>query len=108
MCRGRRRGVIGNPGEDFAMKPERTCPDCGATLPADAPRGLSPNCLMSAALPSTAPPPSAATGTFEPATAGDLDTIAHRIGPIPRVLLRATAPGATPGQVVRPDATDAD
>ena len=37
------------------MKPERTCPDCGATLPADAPRGLCPNCLMGAALPSTSP-----------------------------------------------------
>src|SRR6516165_4430906 len=108
MCRGRRRGVIGNPGEDFTMKPERTCPDCGATLPADAPRGLCPNCLMGAALPSTSPPSHEATGTFEPAGPGVLDTIAQSIGPVPRVLLRDTAPGETPGPVVRPDAIDAD
>jgi hypothetical protein len=30
--------------------PERICPDCGAALPADAPRGLCPQCLMGAAL----------------------------------------------------------
>src|SRR6516162_1843854 len=103
MTRGRRE-----PGEDFAMKPERTCPDCGATLPADAPRGLCPNCLMGAALPSTSPPSHAATGTFEPAGPGALDSIAQSIGPVPRVLLRDTAPGETPGPIVRPDATDAD
>src|SRR6516165_8152583 len=68
MCRGRRRGVVEHPGEDFTMKPERTCPDCGARLPADAPRGLCPNCLMGAALPSTSPPSSARPGTFAPAT----------------------------------------
>ena len=97
------------------MKPERTCPDCGATLPADAPRGLCPNCLMGAALPSTSPPSHEATGTFEPATGtfepagpGVLGSIAQSIGPVPRVLLRDTAPGETPGPVVRPDATDAD
>ncbi len=90
------------------MRPERTCPDCGATLPADAPRGLCPNCLMGAALPSTSPPAHEATGTFEPAGPGVLETIAHSIGPVPRVLLRNTAPGETPGPIVRPDATDAD
>src|SRR6516164_81887 len=105
MCRGRRRGVVENPGEDFAMKPERTCPDCGATLPADAPRGLCPNCLTGASLPNTSPE---ATGTFEPAGSGVLDSIAQSIGPVPRVLLRDTAPGETPGPIVRPDATDAD
>src|SRR5215510_5021262 len=108
MCRGRRRGVIGNPGEDFAMKPERTCPDCGATLPADAPRGLCPNCLMGAALSSTSPPAHEATGTFEPAGSGVLDTIAQSIGPVPRVLLRDTAPGETPGPVVRPPGDEDD
>ena len=90
------------------MKPERTCPDCGATLPADAPRGLCPNCLMGAALPGTPPPSSTATGAVEPAVLGVLETIAQTIGPVPRVLLRDTAPGETPGPVVRPDATDAD
>ena len=90
------------------MKPERTCPDCGATLPADAPRGLCPNCLMGAALPSTSPSSHGATGIVEPAGPGVLDTIAQSIGTVPRVLLRDTAPGETPGPVVRPDATDAD
>src|SRR5262245_9841507 len=90
------------------MNAERTCPDCGATLPADAPRGLCPNCLMGAALPSTSPPSHEATGTFEPAGSGVLDTIAQSIGPVPRVILRDTAPGETPGPVVRPDPTDAD
>jgi hypothetical protein len=32
------------------MSPVRTCPDCGAVLPPDAPRGLCPNCLIRAAL----------------------------------------------------------
>ena len=97
------------------MKPERTCPDCGATLPADAPRGLCPNCLTGAALRSTSPPTHEATGTFEPVTGtfepagpGVLDSIAQSIGPVPRVLLRDTAPGETPGPVVRPDGGDAD
>jgi tRNA A-37 threonylcarbamoyl transferase component Bud32 len=95
-------------GEDTGMTAEHTCPDCGATLPADAPRGLCPNCLMGAALPSTSRPAPEATGAFEPAGPGVLDTIAQSIGPVPRVLLRDTAPGETPGPVVRPDATDAD
>ena len=90
------------------MKPERTCPDCGATLPADAPRGLCPNCLMEAALPSTSPPSHEATGIVGPAGPGVLDSIAQSIGPVPRVLLRDTAPGETPGPVVRPDGGDAD
>ncbi len=90
------------------MKPQRTCPDCGATLPADAPRGLCPNCLMGAALPSTSPASHETTGTFELAGPGVLDSIAQSIGTVPRVLLRDTAPGETPGPVVRPDSTDAD
>src|SRR6516165_8152584 len=61
------------------MKPERTCPDCGATLPADAPRGLCPNCLMGAALPSTSPPSSAATGTFEPATGSQVPVAGAKV-----------------------------
>ena len=49
------------------MSPERTCPDCGARLPADAPRGLCPECLMGAALSRTSTGGSAATGGFAPA-----------------------------------------
>ncbi len=32
------------------MPAEHTCPKCGAALPADAPKGLCPRCLMAAAL----------------------------------------------------------
>src|SRR5262245_32388836 len=28
------------------MSPEATCPDCGATVPPDAPTGLCPRCLL--------------------------------------------------------------
>src|SRR5262245_46764995 len=88
------------------MSPERKCPDCGATLPADAPRGLCPECLMGAALSRTSTGGSAATGGFEPAGMGVLATIAQSIGPVPRVLLRDTAPGEIPGPIVRPDGHD--
>jgi hypothetical protein len=90
------------------MSPERTCPDCGAILPADAPRGLCPECLMGAALPRNSTGGSATTGGFEPAGPGVLATIAQSIGPVPRVLLRDTAPGEAPGPIVRPPGGDDD
>ncbi len=34
------------------MTPAQTCPQCGASLPADAPASLCPACLLSSALPS--------------------------------------------------------
>ena len=53
------------------MAPERTCSDCRAPLPADAPRGLCPNCLMGAALSrpygTGTEPGDDATATFQPA-----------------------------------------
>jgi Tfp pilus assembly protein PilF/tRNA A-37 threonylcarbamoyl transferase component Bud32 len=89
------------------MSAERTCPDCGSTLPADSPRGLCPRCLMGAALwrPSPGEPVDSAAFAREP---GALETIARSIGPVPRVLLRDTPPGEGPGPVVRPDAALAD
>src|SRR5689334_16850954 len=90
------------------MSQERLCPDCGATLPADAPRGLSPECLLGAALFPTSAPGPVATGAFESAGATVLDTITQGIGPVPRVLLRNTAPGEMPEPIVRPDAGNAD
>ncbi|HEX5218391.1 MAG TPA: serine/threonine-protein kinase, partial [Verrucomicrobiae bacterium] len=42
------------------MPDERQCPKCGAALPADAPKGLCPHCLMAAGLEGgdpAAPPP---------------------------------------------------
>ncbi|MEK7686212.1 MAG: hypothetical protein AAB466_12400, partial [Verrucomicrobiota bacterium] len=32
------------------MKTDKTCPDCGSPLPADAPQGLCPKCLAQAAV----------------------------------------------------------
>src|SRR5262249_48184367 len=64
--------------------------------------------LMGAALSRPSTRGCAATGAFEPAGTSVLDTISRSIGPVPRVFLRDTAPGETPGPVVRPDATDAD
>ena len=42
----------------------------------------------------------------EPTSAGVLETLAASIGPVPRVLLRDTAPGEQPGPIVRPPAAD--
>jgi len=50
MGRGRRGPAPGALPGDPTMSPIRTCPDCGAVLPPDAPRGLRPHCLMRAAL----------------------------------------------------------
>jgi serine/threonine-protein kinase len=49
-----------------------------------------------------------ASGTFGSAGSGVLDTIAQSIGRVPRVLLRDTAPGETPGPVIRPPGALAD
>src|SRR5262249_51928864 len=51
---------------------------------------------------------SAETGAFEPTSQGALATIAQAIGPVPRVVLRDTAPGETPGSIVRPGGHDED
>ena len=91
------------------MSQERTFPDCGIALPADVPRGLCPECLMGAAVRRGSSGGSVTSGGSAPAGAGILDTIAHGIGTITRVLLRDTAPGEEPGPIVRrPDADDAD
>jgi serine/threonine-protein kinase len=84
------------------MIPERTCPNCGAALPADAPRGLCPQCLMGAALSGPVSGRDGATGVHEPAEPGVLATIAQTIGAVPRVLLRDTNPGEEPGPIVTP------
>ena len=91
------------------MNPERTCPDCGKALPADAPRGLCPQCLMGAALSGRSSGGSATSLGFTPAGTGVLDTIAQSVGTVPRVLLCDTGPGEEPGPIVRkPGADDAD
>jgi serine/threonine protein kinase len=40
----------GNPGKSPRMNDKRGCPECGTSLPFDAPQGLCPVCLMKAAV----------------------------------------------------------
>jgi serine/threonine-protein kinase len=84
------------------MTPEHLCLDCGAALPADAPRGLCPQCLMGAALSGPGSGANGTTGEHESPEAGVLATIAETIGPVPQVLLRDTTPGEAPGPIVTP------
>jgi serine/threonine-protein kinase len=84
------------------MTSERICPDCGAALPADAPRGLCSQCLMGAALSGPVSGRDGATGAHEGAEPGVLATIAQTLGAVPRVLLRDTTPGEEPGPIVTP------
>jgi eukaryotic-like serine/threonine-protein kinase len=91
-------------------QPDR-CPICGAERSA----GTCPRCLIRLGIDHPGPSGSglssqgasgklAGDGTT---TAGILDTIAALIGPIPRVLLRDTAPGEEPGPIIRPGGADA-
>src|SRR5262245_49641287 len=80
------------------MDPARMCPDCGAPLAADAPRGLCPTCLMGAGLSRSAEEGPGAradlTILFEPtgpSAAGAADALAglaETLGAAPRLLLR--------------------
>jgi hypothetical protein len=93
-------------------QPDR-CPECGAERSA----GICPRCLIRLGIDGPGPgrsrpsSPGDPTGLPGDATtaAGVLDSIAASIGPVPRVLLRDTAPGEEPGPIVRPQgATDAE
>jgi hypothetical protein len=81
---------------------QKSCPNCGASLPAHAPGGHCPRCLLLRGLDSDASGPP--DGTLDrPARAGSvLDTIGATVGRVPRVLLRDTAIGEEPSPVVRP------
>ena len=95
------------------MPDARTCPTCGTALPARAPDGLCPRCLIRMGLEGTGPgngqgeEPGAGHGGYY-AGATVLETIAQSIGPVPRVLLRDTTPGETPGPIVRLNGPEAD
>ena len=86
---------------------ENQCPSCGAPLPADAPGGHCPRCLLQQGLESD--PPSPVRGSDDhtldlPHRAGSvLETISATVGRVPRVLLRDTAVGETPSPIVRPE-----
>ena len=93
------------------MLDARTCSNCGSPLPARAPEGLCPHCLLRAGLGSDA----LSVGRSGEVSAtlglegGVLETIAAALGPVPRVLLRDTDAGFEP-PLVRPgrgDGTDA-
>src|SRR5205823_10215129 len=47
---GRSRDAARRPPEHPAMTEAHACPDCGSELPADAPEGLCPQCLMQSGL----------------------------------------------------------
>ena len=93
-------------------QPDR-CPECGAERSA----GICPRCLIRLGIdgagagrsrPSSPGDPTGLTGG-ETTAPGVLDSIAASIGPVPRVLLRDTAPGEEPGPIVRPQGgADAD
>jgi hypothetical protein len=77
-------------------QPDR-CPECGAERSA----GICPRCLIRLGIdgagagrsrPSSPVRPTGRTGG-ETTAPGVLDSIAASIGPVPRVLLRDTAPG---------------
>ena len=86
--------------------PENRCPSCGAPLPAHAPGGHCPHCLLLQGLDSD--PPSSDRGSNDatldlPARAGSvLETIGATLGGVPRVLLRDTAVGEEPSPIIRP------
>src|SRR6516165_10784311 len=91
-------------------QPDR-CPECGAERSA----GICPRCLIRLGIDGPGPDrsgrslPGDPTGRTGGATtsAGVLETLAGSIGPVPRVLLRDTAPGEQPGPIVRPAGPDA-
>ena len=90
-------------------QPDR-CPDCGAERSA----GICPRCLIRLGIDRPRPGrssrslPGDSRGRTDGGTTsvGVLETIAASIGPIPRVLLRDTAPGEEPGPIVRPRGDD--
>jgi hypothetical protein len=82
------------------MANKRCCPRCGKPLPPDVPTGTCPACLLRDGLATEAQSlplgdsndADVALG-FEPTAPGRvLDSLAHSIGSIPRVLLPDTAP----------------
>ena len=78
-------------------RPDR-CPDCGAERPA----GICPRCLIRLGIDGPGSAPSGRSLPGETTATGVLEALAASIGPIPRVLLRDTAPGEQPGPIVRP------
>ena len=92
------------------MADDRCCPRCGKPLPSDVPTGTCPPCLLRAGLETgTGAAPlddsndDAAAFGFEQASPGHvLESLAHTIGSIPRVLLPDTTPGDHGIAIIKP------
>jgi eukaryotic-like serine/threonine-protein kinase len=88
------------------MADVRTCPRCGSELPARAPEGLCPRCLLGAGLASDALSVDRAGDVGATVSLngsrGVLETMSATLGAVPRVLLRDTDAGLDP-PLVRPD-----
>src|SRR5262245_1020011 len=87
------------------MAEQPTCPRCGSELPARAPRGLCPRCLLregfdgEALSLSHAGEVGATVDLSGPQSV--LDTLLASVGPVPRLLLRDTDTGIEP-PIARP------
>ena len=68
------------------MEPASVCPECGATLPPNAPHGLCPRCLIHRGLEDE----TVSRIGPAPVDGGVLASLAATVGPIRRVLLRDT------------------
>ena len=89
------------------------CPICSARLPARAPEGLCPRCLIQQALAGSDADAGdklvtcthgrvGLTVSLEPASSAALAEIASSIGGLPRILLRETDVESGPGLIVKP------
>ena len=78
-----------------------SCPRCGAARSDAAPAGLCPRCLMGNALDSDV------TYSFASEEPGRvLETLAHSVGPMPRVLLPDTKGNSVESPVVKPSSEE--
>ena len=96
------------------MADNRRCPRCGQPLPPDVPTGTCPACRLCAGLETgarAAPLDDSnddeVTFGFEPTSPGRvLESLAHSIGSIPRVLLPDTAPDDRDVAVIKPSSDE--
>ena len=96
------------------MPDDRRCPRCGQPLPPDVPTGTCPACRLRAgletgarALPLDDSNDDEVPFGFEPTSPGRvLESLAHSIGAIPRVLLPDTAPDDRDVAVIKPSSDE--
>ena len=96
------------------MADDRCCPRCGKPLPSDVPAGTCPACRLRAGLatgaragPLDESNDDEVTFGFEPTRPGRvLESLAHSIGSIPRVLLPDTSPDDRDVAVIKPSSDE--